>query len=126
LAKQLEEKLELPSPWMKTESGQILLKPGLDHARISNPVLLRCEALEGRLEKREELQAAIAHLWKRRGKTEVPWKQGEAKQETDEQKKEKQQARPALRPAGLVKETLLNRCDPHGGQGNGLRYLTLS
>jgi hypothetical protein len=66
LTNQLEEKLQLPSPWTKTESGQIVLKPGLDHARISNPVLLRCEALEGRLEKPEELHAAIAHLWKRR------------------------------------------------------------
>ena len=40
LAKQLEEKLELPSPWTKTENGQIILKPGLDHRRISNPVFL--------------------------------------------------------------------------------------
>ena len=63
-------------------------QPGLDYARISNPVKLRFEALEGRIEKPEELHAAIAHLWKRRGKTEVPWKQGEAKPETLEQKKE--------------------------------------
>jgi hypothetical protein len=89
LADQLEEKLGLPSPWMKTADGQIVLKPGLDYARISNPVLLRCEALQGRIEKPEELHAAITHLWKRRGKTEVPWKQGEAKQETAEQKEEK-------------------------------------
>jgi len=88
LANQLEDKFGLPSPWTKTESGQIVLKAGLDYARISNPVLLRCEALEGKLEKPEELHAAIAHLWKRRGKTEVPWKQGEAKQKTPEQKEE--------------------------------------
>jgi hypothetical protein len=87
LIKQLEEKMGLPSPWMKTD-GQIILKPGLDYSRISNPVRLRFEALEGRIEKPEELHAAIVHLWKRRGKTEVPWKQGEAKPETLEQKKE--------------------------------------
>jgi hypothetical protein len=58
LANQLKERLKLPSPWIKTESGQLVLKPGLDHARISNPVLLRCEALEGRLETPEELHAA--------------------------------------------------------------------
>jgi len=39
---------------------------------------------------------------------------------------QKRQTRPDLGPARLAKETLLNRCDPHGGQGNGLRYLTLS
>lgn len=89
LANQLEDKFELPSPWTKIENGQIIIKPGLDYARISNPVLLRCEALQGRIEKPEELHAAISHLWKRRGKTEVPWKQGEAKQETPEQKEEK-------------------------------------
>ena len=89
LADQLEGKLGLPSPWTKTADGQITFKSGLDYARISNPVLLRCEALQGRIEKPEELHAAITHLWKRRGKTEVPWKQGEAKQETPEQKEEK-------------------------------------
>ena len=61
LARQLEEKFSLPSPWLKSDEGQIILKPGLDFARISNPVLLRCEALEGRLEKPEELHAAIVH-----------------------------------------------------------------
>lgn len=90
LNRQLEERLGLPSPWTKAHNGQFVLKEGLDGARISNPVRLRCEALEGQIEKPEELHAAIVHLWKRRGKTEVPWKQGEVKQETDEQKKEKQ------------------------------------
>src|SRR5208282_4255347 len=70
LADQLEGKLGLPSPWTKTADGQITFKSGLDYARISNPVLLRCEALQGRIEKPEELHAAITHLWKRRGKTE--------------------------------------------------------
>lgn len=102
LANQLEEKLQLPSPWTKTENGQMVLKPGLDHIRISNPVLLRCEALEGRLEKPEELHAAITHLWKRRGKTEVPWKQGEAKQETAEQKEEKKKT--TIKLNALAKE----------------------
>jgi len=102
LAKQLEEKFELSSPWIKTDNGQIILKPGLNYARISNPVLLRCEALEGRLEKPEELHAAIVHLWKRRGKTEVPWKQGEVKQETPDQKKEKLQI--AAKLDALAKE----------------------
>lgn len=89
LSRQLEEQLGLPSPWMKTDDG-LILKPGLDYARISNPVRLRFEALEGHIEKPEELHAAIAHLWKRRGKTEVPWKQREAKSGTLEQKKELQ------------------------------------
>jgi CRISPR/Cas system Type II protein with McrA/HNH and RuvC-like nuclease domain len=110
LANQLEEKLQLPSPWTKTESGQIVLKPGLDHARISNPVLLRCEALEGRLEKPEELHAAITHLWKRRGKTEVPWKQGEAKQETAEQKEEKKKV--AIKLNALESEILIGDGTP--------------
>src|SRR5208282_3279681 len=34
LSKQLEQKLGLPSPWIKTETGQVIgLKPGLDYAR---------------------------------------------------------------------------------------------
>jgi hypothetical protein len=34
--------------------------------------------------------------------------------------------KPAKLPWPVFLETLFNRCDPHGGQGIGLRYLTLS
>ena len=100
------ETLGLPSPYVKTRdertgedkiqthpkghpcAGQPILKPGVDYRRICNPVLLRCEAVQGRLEKPEELHVALTHLWKLRGKTNVPWKQEEKEKKSDEKKKE--------------------------------------
>ncbi len=101
------ETLGLPSPYLMMKdqlsgeeriqihpkghpcAGQPILKPGLDCRRLCNPVLLRCEAVQGRLEKPEELHIALMHLWKLKGKTNVPWKDEGEEKEAEDPKKQK-------------------------------------
>ncbi len=65
---------ELPiaeSAWNQNERGGWVPKPGFES--LLEPVALRNRALTGKPLKAEELHAALAHLFKRRGYSKVPW-----------------------------------------------------
>lgn len=54
-----------------------------------DPITLRLRALSGEALAPEEMHAALVHLWKRRGYTEVPWKDsGEGAASADSKKEE--------------------------------------
>ncbi len=57
--------------WLIQELEKIGLTRPKDNPH--NPVALRAKAIEGTVLSGEELHAAIAHLWRRRGHAEVPW-----------------------------------------------------
>lgn len=90
-------------------AGRPVLKPNLDYKRIANPVLLRCEAVAGGQLAPEELYVALTHMWKRRGKTQVPWKEQQA--EDDDGVAEQ------LREAELAKVELA--AEMQAGDGSG-------
>ncbi|MBC8245378.1 MAG: hypothetical protein H8E20_13390 [Verrucomicrobia bacterium] len=74
--------------WLKAE----LEKLGLPCPQIAipeHPATLRCRALNGEPLAPKELHAAISHLWKRRGYTDVPWADNPDREEDKEAKKEK-------------------------------------
>jgi len=57
---------------------------------LDDPIALRLRALKGEVLKPEELHAALAHLFKRRGYSEVPWKKTKAKTKKDDNPKKKE------------------------------------
>ncbi len=73
--------------WFATELAKLGLPKPPPNA-FHDPVSLRNRALAGEPLQPEELHAALAHLFKRRGYTEVPWKTGEAGEENPDRKKE--------------------------------------
>ncbi len=111
-----EEKIQI-HPKGHPCAGQPILKPGLDCGRLCNPVLLRCEAVQGRLEKPEELHVALMHLWKLKGKTNVPWKEGGEEKEVDDPKKQKDKEKEKK-----VIEAKLGRLAQAMRAGDGFEY----
>lgn len=80
------EKLQLPRAFIVSPGGKIAIKEGCE--AVNDPIKLRCLALKGRLLKAELLHAALAHLFKRRGKIQPPW---EKEMRNDKKKLEKEE-----------------------------------
>lgn len=87
LGLKLHDQTNLPeTAWQKNGKGGWVPKPGFES--LLDPVALRVRAIfdgHDRPLKPEELHAAIAHLWRRRGYVKVPWANRE---DNDDQKKE--------------------------------------
>jgi 5-methylcytosine-specific restriction endonuclease McrA len=74
------EKIGLPAAFSISSDGNAFVKVGCEG--VNNPIKLRCQALKGRPIKAQLLHAALSHLFKRRGKIQLPWEK-----ETDKAKK---------------------------------------
>ena len=74
----------------------------------TNPVLLRCRALAGERLEAWQLHAAIAHLWKRRGWTRVPWTEAAERKPSKEAEDEAQTT--AAKMAGIRSEIAERGC----------------
>lgn len=92
--------------WLKGELEKIGL-PVPKHAPDEHPAVLRCRALKGEPLAPEELHAALAHLWKRRGYTEVPWADNPDRDEPKEAQAEKGVIKTAM--SGLRNEMTVNQ-----------------
>lgn len=79
-------KLGLEKP-LYAENNNGGFEPAKGFESLNDPVALRLRALSGDALKPEELHTALAHLFRRRGYTEVPWKnRPDAKEDGDEKK----------------------------------------
>ena len=96
-------------------AGRPVLKPNLNYTRITDPVQLRCDAVAGKEIAPEELYVALTHLWKRRGKTQVPWKGESANDDDEDAKKEQDEAK-------LEKEELAAEMQAGDGSGKPFEY----
>ncbi|MEO5802112.1 MAG: type II CRISPR RNA-guided endonuclease Cas9 [Verrucomicrobiota bacterium] len=71
---------------MENNNGGLEMAAGFES--LNDPIALRLRALNGDSLKPEELHTALAHLFRRRGYTEVPWKNRPDAKEDGDAKKE--------------------------------------
>lgn len=82
--------------WEKNKKGGWKPKSGFES--LLDPISLRFRALNGDKLKPEELQAALTHLFKRRGYSKVPW--------ANEEKATKENAKPKKDEEGEIKKAV--------------------
>lgn len=87
LVKRGRDTLPLPeTAWEQNANGGWV--PQASFESLREPVALRVAAVEGKPLRPEELFTALTHLFRRRGYTEVPWKDRETGEEDANRKKE--------------------------------------
>lgn len=94
--------------WFATDLMKLgVRKPAANS--IHDPVRLRIKALQSEELQPEKLHAALAHLFKRRGYTDVPWKDREAGK--DDQDKRKELGETKAKKSSLTDEMKTKGCD---------------